>query len=51
METNPSPAKAALALMGRITNSVRLPLVTVAASTEAMLARALGLAGVEVGAR
>ncbi len=51
METNPSPAKAALALMGRITNTVRLPLVTVAASTEAMLARALGLAGVEVGAR
>ena len=51
VETNPSPAKAALALMGRITNAVRLPLVTVAPTTEAALAGALELAGVEVRTR
>jgi len=51
METNPSPAKAALALMGRIGNAVRLPLVTVGPATEAALTRALSVAGVEVPSR
>lgn len=51
METNPAPAKAALALMGRMANAVRLPLVVVGPATEAALASALGRAGVEVPAR
>ncbi len=47
LETNPSPAKAALHLMGRISNALRLPLVPVSDDTRAALAAALRVAGVE----
>ncbi len=42
LETNPSPVKAGLFLMGRIRNVVRLPLVPVTDQTSAALADALG---------
>jgi 4-hydroxy-tetrahydrodipicolinate synthase len=48
LETNPAPVKAALALMGRIRNVLRLPLVPVGEATCAALRRALE--GVGVGA-
>jgi len=48
LETNPAPVKAALALMGRIRNALRLPLVPVSEATCAALR--LALAGVGVGA-
>jgi 4-hydroxy-tetrahydrodipicolinate synthase len=47
LETNPAPVKAALALMGRIRNVLRLPLVPVTASTLAALREALERVGVE----
>ena len=47
LETNPSPAKAGLHLMGRISNVLRLPLVPVSDDTRAALAAALRVAGVE----
>jgi 4-hydroxy-tetrahydrodipicolinate synthase len=46
LETNPSPAKAALHLMGRIQNVLRLPLVPVGEATRSALRAALGNAGV-----
>jgi 4-hydroxy-tetrahydrodipicolinate synthase len=46
IETNPGPVKAALALMGRIRNSLRLPLVPVGDSTTEVLRAALRQAGV-----
>ena len=46
LETNPAPAKAALTLMGRISNGLRLPLVPVPPATEDVLRRALAAAGV-----
>ncbi|MEO8088978.1 MAG: 4-hydroxy-tetrahydrodipicolinate synthase [Gemmatimonadales bacterium] len=46
LETNPAPAKAALHLMGRIQNVLRLPLLPVSASTGAALRTALRSAGV-----
>jgi 4-hydroxy-tetrahydrodipicolinate synthase len=46
LETNPSPVKAALHLMGRIRNVLRLPLVPVSDSTRAALRTALVSAGV-----
>ncbi|MEI6557413.1 MAG: 4-hydroxy-tetrahydrodipicolinate synthase [Rhodospirillaceae bacterium] len=48
LETNPAPAKYAVSLLGRCRNSVRLPLVTVTADTEARVRAAmttLGLLG------
>ncbi len=48
IETNPVPAKAALAMMGLIAEDVRLPLVPMAAKTRDQLAttlRGLGLVG------
>lgn len=48
LETNPQPVKAALALMGRIEETYRLPLCPVSAETRAQLAatlRGLGLLG------
>ena len=47
LETNPAPAKAGLCLMGRVRNTLRLPLVPVADETSAALAAALRIAGVE----
>jgi len=47
LETNPGPVKAALALMGRIQNVLRLPLVPVGDATRAALADALRSVGVE----
>jgi len=47
LETNPSPAKAGLHLMGRIRDALRLPLVSVSDDTRAALAAALRVAGVE----
>ncbi len=47
LETNPAPVKAALALMGRIRNVLRLPLVPVTAATLAALREALERVGVE----
>jgi 4-hydroxy-tetrahydrodipicolinate synthase len=41
LETNPAPVKAGLALMGRINNVLRLPLVPVTDATCAALAKAL----------
>jgi 4-hydroxy-tetrahydrodipicolinate synthase len=46
LETNPAPVKAALALMGRIHNVLRLPLVPVAEATCVALAAALRSLGV-----
>jgi 4-hydroxy-tetrahydrodipicolinate synthase len=46
LETNPSPAKAALHLMGRIQNVLRLPLVPVSDATRSALRAALRNAGV-----
>jgi 4-hydroxy-tetrahydrodipicolinate synthase len=46
LETNPAPVKAALHLMGRIQNVLRLPLLPVSESTCAALRTALRSAGV-----
>lgn len=46
IETNPGPVKAALALMGRLHNSLRLPLVPVADTTREALRTGLRQAGV-----
>jgi 4-hydroxy-tetrahydrodipicolinate synthase len=46
IETNPAPVKAALALMGRIHNTLRLPLVPVTDATGAALRAALRSVGV-----
>jgi 4-hydroxy-tetrahydrodipicolinate synthase len=46
LETNPSPAKAALHLMGRVQNVLRLPLVPVSDATRSALRTALRNAGV-----
>jgi 4-hydroxy-tetrahydrodipicolinate synthase len=46
LETNPSPVKAALHLMGRIQNVLRLPLVPVGETTCGALRQALRQAGV-----
>jgi 4-hydroxy-tetrahydrodipicolinate synthase len=48
LETNPAPVKAALCLMGRIGNVLRLPLVPVTDATCAALREALIGAGVEL---
>ncbi len=47
LETNPAPVKAALALMGRIHNGLRLPLVPVTEATCVALREALRGVGVE----
>jgi 4-hydroxy-tetrahydrodipicolinate synthase len=47
LETNPAPVKAALALMGKISNVLRLPLVPVTDSTCVALREALRGIGVE----
>jgi len=49
VETNPAPVKAALALMGRIENVLRLPLVPVTESTREVLQAGLRFAGVANG--
>jgi len=46
LETNPAPVKAALGLMGRIQNVLRLPLLPASESTGAALRTALTQAGV-----
>jgi 4-hydroxy-tetrahydrodipicolinate synthase len=46
LETNPAPVKAALALMGRIRDVLRLPLVPVTQATRAALREALDGVGV-----
>jgi 4-hydroxy-tetrahydrodipicolinate synthase len=46
VESNPIPIKAALALMGRIRNQLRLPLVPMAVAHEPALRSALAAAGV-----
>jgi 4-hydroxy-tetrahydrodipicolinate synthase len=46
LETNPAPVKAALSIMGRIQNVLRLPLLPVSESTGIALRSALRLAGV-----
>jgi 4-hydroxy-tetrahydrodipicolinate synthase len=46
LETNPAPVKAALHLMGRIQNVLRLPLIPVTESTASALRTALRSAGV-----
>lgn len=48
LETNPAPAKAALAAMGRIQDVLRLPLVPLSASKRAALFAALREAGVDL---
>lgn len=45
LETNPSPAKSALAMMGRIKPELRLPMVRLQPSNEARLKDILGQAG------
>jgi 4-hydroxy-tetrahydrodipicolinate synthase len=47
LETNPAPVKAALALMGRIHNTLRLPLVPVTDTTCVALREALRGVGIE----
>jgi 4-hydroxy-tetrahydrodipicolinate synthase len=47
VESNPIPAKAALAQMGRIKNSLRLPLVPLAESNLPAVRTALAAAGIE----
>jgi 4-hydroxy-tetrahydrodipicolinate synthase len=46
METNPAPAKAALAAMGRIQDGLRLPLVPLSQAKRPALHAALRAAGV-----
>jgi len=46
LETNPSPVKAGLCLMGKVRDVLRLPLVSVGAPTRTALATALRTAGV-----
>jgi len=46
VETNPAPVKAALTLMGRIENVLRLPLVPVTDSTRTLVQTGLRFAGV-----
>jgi 4-hydroxy-tetrahydrodipicolinate synthase len=48
LETNPAPVKAGLALMGKVQNVLRLPLVPVTDATRAALALALSGAETEV---
>ena len=48
VEPNPIPAKAALAMMGRIENVLRLPLVPLGESNASAVRAALVAAGVEV---
>jgi 4-hydroxy-tetrahydrodipicolinate synthase len=45
VESNPLPAKAGLAMMGRIQNVLRLPLVPMLASNEPVVRAALVAAG------
>lgn len=45
-ETNPCPAKAALAMLGKCENNLRLPLVPVSPATEELLKKTLGDLGV-----
>jgi 4-hydroxy-tetrahydrodipicolinate synthase len=47
VESNPMPAKAALAMMGKIENVLRLPLVPMAAAHQDTVRAALAAAGVE----
>jgi 4-hydroxy-tetrahydrodipicolinate synthase len=47
VEPNPIPAKAALAMMGMIENSLRLPLVPLGESSVSAVEAALVAAGVE----
>jgi 4-hydroxy-tetrahydrodipicolinate synthase len=47
VESNPMPAKAALAMMGRIEDVLRLPLVPLADAHRATVRSALVAAGVE----
>jgi 4-hydroxy-tetrahydrodipicolinate synthase len=46
LETNPSPVKAGLCLMGRIRDVLRLPLVSASGATRTALSSALRAAGV-----
>lgn len=46
IESNPIPIKAALAMMGKMQNVLRLPLVTLEAKHEARISAALRIAGV-----
>jgi 4-hydroxy-tetrahydrodipicolinate synthase len=46
LETNPAPVKAGLALMGKIRDALRLPLVPASAATRTALTGALKAAGV-----
>ena len=48
IETNPAPAKCALAMMGRIRNVLRLPLVPVSEASQAAISAALRGVGIEV---
>lgn len=48
VETNPAPVKAALAMMGRIRNVLRLPLVPMSDRHRAALVAALARAGISV---
>jgi 4-hydroxy-tetrahydrodipicolinate synthase len=48
LETNPSPVKAGLALLGKIRDVLRLPLVPVGPATREALRAALALAGAHV---
>jgi 4-hydroxy-tetrahydrodipicolinate synthase len=48
LETNPSPVKAGLALLGKIREVLRLPLVPASASTRDALRSALIAAGAHV---
>jgi 4-hydroxy-tetrahydrodipicolinate synthase len=48
LETNPSPVKAGLALLGRIADVLRLPLVSVTEATREALRAALRTAGADV---
>jgi 4-hydroxy-tetrahydrodipicolinate synthase len=48
LETNPSPVKAGLALLGKIRDVLRLPLVSAGQSTRDALRTALAAAGAHV---
>lgn len=51
VETNPAPVKAALAMMGRIHESLRLPLVPLSEARRPLIKDALHHAGIEVARR
>lgn len=48
IESNPSPAKTALAMLGRMSDEVRLPMLPVSDNTRQSLKQAMAIAGIKI---